>query len=567
MIWIISYSIALLIILLGVIYYFGKARKKNGFIFFMLIAVSALTVLSFPVERTFGSLTIFEAVLASVLDAIYVVRGDVYHQISISNFGTFSLIYTCTYLVIQTIAIVFTVGTVLSFLRVPMEKIKLWSHAKTIVLLSAYNAKTKAIAESFASEKVKVFFNNCGEVTAADKRKALESGAAFLGISTTKVIKYFARKKREIKLYIFEENDEKNITTLDSILNVLETTDIRGNIRIFVELNEMSWDEQNKIKLTQLSGKITLNFTRTEENFAINNLFSNSIFDNCIEKEGKKHINFLIVGVDGYSTEMIKNVLTLGQMPGYFINLYVVDENAGLENLKYQIPELKTYVNEFGYAAYSVTYFESVNPISMAFEKLMEDNFLEFTFAFVNLHDVQRNNEMCRILNKMRVRNDIKSDCKIQVLDFSQKASKVLNVPLFDNTEVVGTMAYLYSHNTIECSEIEKQAMEIHTIRHGDSVSWYEYSNDEYKRRSTFNRALSDKYKQQIIHRDYDSNMNLLTEDDTWVQYEHMRWLVYTQTIGYVLGKKKDVLAKTHNDLVPFNQLTKAEQDKDKRVQ
>lgn len=264
---------------------------------------------------------------------------------------------------------------------------------------------------------------------------------------------------------------------------------------------------------------------------------------------------------------MIKNVLTLGQMPGYFVNLHVVDENKGLEFLKYQIPELKPFVNEFGYAAYSFNYYESVSPISIAFEKLMEEKFIDFTFAFVNLHNEQKNNEMCRIINKMRIRNDIYTDCKIQVMNFSQKANKVLNAAVFDNAEVVGTLAYLYSHNTIECSEIEKLAMEIHTIRHGDSVSWYEYSNDEYKRRSTFNRALSDKYKQQIIERDYDSNMNLLTEDDTWVQYEHMRWLVYTQTLGYVLGRKKNVLAKTHNDLVSFNQLTKAEQDKDKRVQ
>ena len=44
---------------------------------------------------------------------------------------------------------------------------------------------------------------------------------------------------------------------------------------------------------------------------------------------------------------------------------------------------------------------------------------------------------------------------------------------------------------------------------------------------------------------------------------EHKRWMAYMRTEGYVYGKVKDDVAKTHPSLVPTKELSEAEFEKD----
>ena len=49
----------------------------------------------------------------------------------------------------------------------------------------------------------------------------------------------------------------------------------------------------------------------------------------------------------------------------------------------------------------------------------------------------------------------------------------------------------------------------------------------------------------------------MLAQDEEWIEYEHMRWNVYSFVHGYVYAEKKDIyLAKTHCDLIPYDKLS-----------
>ncbi|MCR4896737.1 MAG: hypothetical protein K5891_08195, partial [Lachnospiraceae bacterium] len=105
--------------------------------------------------------------------------------------------------------------------------------------------------------------------------------------------------------------------------------------------------------------------------------------------------------------------------------------------------------------------------------------------------------------------------------------------------------------------------------------TWTQYCNDEYNRHSVYARTLSFKYKVAIIDEFYGSDYSITSTDRTWKIYEHMRWDVYTRTLGYVLTEQplKDAvgklerpnrdLAKAHSDLVPFEELDEETKAKD----
>ena len=55
------------------------------------------------------------------------------------------------------------------------------------------------------------------------------------------------------------------------------------------------------------------------------------------------------------------------------------------------------------------------------------------------------------------------------------------------------------------------------------------------------------------------------TEEEKWElrELEHRRWNAYMRLEGFTYAKKRNNLAKTHHCLVPFDELSLEEQEKD----
>ena len=87
------------------------------------------------------------------------------------------------------------------------------------------------------------------------------------------------------------------------------------------------------------------------------------------------------------------------------------------------------------------------------------------------------------------------------------------------------------------------------------------FDNYEYFRRASIAEAL---YSEMRIKLGL-----LLTGNDNeeiLKEYEHRRWNAYMRTEGYVYGKNKDTVSKTHPSLIPYVRLSNKEKNKDKVV-
>ena len=83
------------------------------------------------------------------------------------------------------------------------------------------------------------------------------------------------------------------------------------------------------------------------------------------------------------SFEMLKTVLHLGQMPGYRLTVMVLDELAGGDMIRKQLPEVYDECDSEGDAIYKLIYKENIDFSGNFIEKL-KDEYFDFTFAFVN---------------------------------------------------------------------------------------------------------------------------------------------------------------------------------------
>ena len=157
-----------------------------------------------------------------------------------------------------------------------------------------------------------------------------------------------------------------------------------------------------------------------------------------------------------------------------------------------------------------------------------------------------------------------------------------------------GSFNMIYSRPFITMSGIETATVEIHKLRQEEKkaakeakgktyniTSWDDYCNSEYNRHSVYARTLSFFYKMKIIDKYYNSDY-MLTKSPEWMKYEHMRWDMYTRTIGYrdpddasrqvlekmIAGlndpsdkelrkviKRFRAMTGVHEDLVPYEQL------------
>ena len=113
----------------------------------------------------------------------------------------------------------------------------------------------------------------------------------------------------------------------------------------------------------------------------------------------------------------------------------------------------------------------------------------------------------------------------------------------------------VYSHDFITMSDIDSLSREIHEVRQEDNLRkaeakakekgepctytktpWEKYCNNEYDRHSVFARTLSFRYKVRYLV-ETGKDLSETKKTEPWLIYEHMRWDMYTRTLGYTCAK------------------------------
>lgn len=568
MYWMIFYTIGLAILVAGLLYYAMKGRKeRNGLVWLFAFFFCVIFVWYIPIEGQKNTYSVPEAILSAVFRGIGSVKGDSYSKEVSISVQWFESIYSISIMTVKLIIIFLTANVVLSLFKQPYQNIRNWSdrNKKTYIFYKV-NSKTINIAKSVADREDAriIFFTD--SVMSESERSSVESVKGIFFEKTPEYVfdkiikaKELKRKGSRIEVFIFGDSDAENLQCMKRLCSNIK--DPEREVRVYIELVDASWDIRNDMFVENAGSKnLVINMVITEENFALNNLYSNSIFDNYVEEGHVKTIKLLFIGFDRCSEEMFKTALWLGQMPGFKIETAVIEQGNAYERLAYECPGIKDALDEAGMACYKISHFSGISYETRDFSEAVEKH-IGFTFAFINTGNDITNCNIARQLMSCRIRNDIDAECVIQI---KNETSVISDQKSWSMIREAGKMSEIYTYDNITNSTIEKVTKMIHDIRQQEKkskdaeytvIDWNDYCRDEYKRKSTYARSLAIRYKLKLIHKYHDGDYSLLESSRQWAECEHMRWNVYTWSLGFVKGNRTDLKGKIHIDLIAFNDL------------
>ena len=590
--WYSAFVIGLGQFVYGIVRLFRKKETRKGrFAWAALFEFLSCWVLFIPdefyndVPKSKPVLHVIETVVTALVKTFNIYFGDAFKSVKWEGHPVFSSIYGILVMLTNVVILLLVAGFLASFLDGTLQRIRLYfKRNRRIVLFSVCNDKTLTIAESIPSKGKKPVFANCGKNTDGALKERIEAiGGVRFDASVSEVMRKIVGHSRRVEVFLFGNREEDNLSELERVCNCVEGAN-KTKTRVFVELSETPWsmyDEYLKSHNSADGEKLVINFVRTEENFAYNNLLKYSIFEHAkVSTVGAvRDIRFLLVGMNERNLEMLKAVLHLSQMPGYRITVMVLDPGANREILKAKMPEIYDECNIPGEAVYRILYRENVKTDTEQFEGIIGEEFPDFTFAFIDVGDDMRNAGLAMRLNALCFRMKRDDGYRIQVNIDEDGVCDHWNPDLMRHVDIVGTRKDTYDYSFVTMSNIEKGTVAIHNVRYPKedpkSPTWISYCNNEYNRHSVYARTLSFKYKVQLIDEFYGSDYGVTQSDRIWKIYEHMRWNVYTRTLGYVradsklldeagkLDRKSRMIGRVHHDLIPFDSLPPEEQDKD----
>lgn len=536
-----------------------------------------------------GFLAVLKAVLLTLNNTmrLFILDMDFDTIISIitkENVGEIlSNIYTIYSALLYVIAPVLTAGFVLSFFKSAASSVRYFLQFKAdIYIMSSLNERSIALAEDILlnnpnNEKRLVLFSDVFEKEEEENFELVEQAKRLGAICFRKDIAEINLKpfwkgiKR--KFYFVGDDEDENVKKALLLISHCRNEDKynTNDTQFYV----LSSNVESEVMLNSAdNGSMKVRRVCQSRNLAISAIRKYSIFDTKIEKGGKKIIGIVIVGLGGYGVELLKSICWCGQMKGYKLQIHVFDQEDDLETkIRSFAPELMDYNHKdiHGEPFYDIELHEKTN--------IKESNFLEelskindISTVYVTLGEDELNIETA-----MRIRMQLKRDNNrgVQPHILSVVYSAIKNETYKQNgglksikninydIEFIGSMNERYTLSFIEQEDLEKDALKYHLIW-SETAEEIEkakamYQKYEYNRKSSMARALHASYRKKLgvdegVSR-YERNM-----------LEHQRWNAFMRAEGYVYAPTKDDIAKTHPDLVPFDELSKETQDKDENI-
>lgn len=567
MIWYIFYGLGLAILIAGILLYFSKKKSENGAVLFILAAIFLTTFVWYiPIELSQGVYSFPEGVLSAILQGVGVLKADGYSKNTDGAWWVYSL-YSISIMILRIAVLPMIFGLVLSFFRLPYQLILNFIREKRApYIFVGISEKNILIAKSlYEKESCRLIFVSTKASDEENPVALKEIGALVFDVGfsylLTKIVKDSKRfdKTSPLKIFVFEENEEKNLFLLQELVSVLKNDKSR-NTRIFVEIENLSWTNQNHIQegFKEYTG-LTVNFVRSYESFAYNNLYNNKIDKYYIDDSGRRLIKVLIIGINRVSLEMIKSITWLMQIPGYRLDLCAVGSGNYIDEFKFSYPGIVMSIDEYGYASYNLNMYEGIDYKSERFKEIIND-YSDFTFAFIGENDSVANLNLSEYLITVRKRMNKDNNFIIQLKNDKKIALDKGDDDPFNHIIEVGSLSEVYSYDFITNSALENAAELVHLERQSQKaedkrVSWSEYCKDEYMRGSTLARVLGIRYKLDVIDSLYGSDYSLLKTHE-WKEAEHMRWNIYTWFLGMIRGNETDrKIGKIHSDLKAFDKL------------
>lgn len=270
-----------------------------------------------------------------------------------------------------------------------------------------------------------------------------------------------------------------------------------------------------------------------------------------------------------YGQEMIKALSWFCQMDGYKSYIYSFDRKINAEvEFKSLCPELlddehNGNFEDDGESQYSINIFSGYDVNDESFdEKILSIN--DASYILVALGNDELNIKTAYKLRRLYEKKGLHP--QIQTVVYNNKKKKaIINATNFKgqklDVEIIGDLESSYSEDVILESDIETLALERHK-KWGDEESFWNY---EYNYRSSIASVIHRKLKILCKMPGIDKPVDKRSEQEKSVlrKLEHRRWNAYMRAEGYSYSEIRDDLAKVHNCLVTFDDLSEKDKLKD----
>jgi len=579
-----SIAVLLSVVICSVISTRGKKNGTLSPINALMIGVFvASTIMFIPIyAEAFASDNIIVRCFKTIIIAIH-------HTIRLfivdSDFNTiknliptggrlFYNIYSCYIAVLFVFAPVLTFGVVLSFFKnVSAYRRYIMSYNKDIYVFSKLNEKSLALAESILEhyDDSKIIFNNVQE----------QSKDRVVGISKVKELKAicfkddilsvnfnFHNRERKIKFFMIDDNESENIK---QALSIIKKYRDREKTWLYVFSNEFEGEvllssiETNALKLRRVSDVRTLIYSLLEKSGEL--LFKEAV--KVPEFDDKNLISAVIVGLGKYGTEMTKSLAWFGQMGGYRVEITAFDKNTDArEKFSAICPELmddkhNDKFSDDGESQYKIDIRNNVDVETITFLNEIQQ-LTHITYVFVDIGSDEKNIKTAIKLRSLLQKKELKP--RIQtVITNSDRKNALEGITNHSgqsyDIDFVGDVKSLYSVGSIIDSSLEAEALSRH-LKWGQEEDFWKY---EYNHRSSIASALHRRMKIACSISGINKNPKERTEEErlNLRMMEHRRWNTYMRSEGFTYAEKRNNLAKTHNCLVTYDNLSPEEKAKD----
>lgn len=522
---------------------------------------------------------------------VFIMEGDAtaVKELIFSTLGEESVLGVWFYLyalLIFLVAPIFTATFVLSFFKNAKATLRYrLAPAKTVYYISNLTEKSIALAKNIAKEHGKgamiVFFDVFEKEDDESNGELIEQanriGAICFAKNITEIGLKRCRKKLVRKFYLIGENENENVKQALILMRIC-----RADKRLDTKQNEFyvfaTTESSEKLLDTAPNGKLKVRRINETKNLMLNVLSEGCLFENCVEENGKKKINLLIVGLGQYGVELLKAACWSCQMIGYYLTVHILDKSENCKDtIRAIAPELieKSDCDDAGEAKYSLRFHPNIDVCDATLVDELE-RIGQITVAFTTLGDDELNMEtamkMSAVFKKQEIMqgwtppsiyavvyNVIKSNT---ILENGLRSIKGEPYPV----KLIGGLSSRFSLKVIEQAEMEEEAIRCHTKwsetdtqKAADMEMFYKY---EYYRNSSRAEAIYAKLREGLGIELGKDGVTL----EQIAEYEHMRWNAYMRTEGYVYGQKKDDIAKTNPSLKSYWELSPEDRKKSEEI-
>ncbi len=595
--WVVYFTGAVLCLFLAVVFAAakGKAKRKGRFcdpskILFVGMALASV-LLFIPIcinAYKYNDCGFLEMLFISVYTMIQLVLVNVDFGFITENIAGLSggIFYAYSFLfsILFVAAPLLTFGFVLSFFKnVSARRRYLASYRKDVFIFSDLNEKSLALAESLmdkdATGRAVIFANmpRSEEAHSDLAKHAQQLGAICFQKEMAAVNFSFHSKNCPIRFFTIGEDPSENVNQAFALLAKYQH---RAHTHLYVFSTQVEADLllANAVRQeAEHPGSIVpiqMKVRRINEvqSLIFRTLYDggHQIFEHAIPAEdGRKHISAVIVGLGRHGTEMLKALVWFCQMDGYQVEINAFDASETAESAFSSLcPELMddTHNGNFhpdGEANYQIFIHSGMDARTKAFDDAVFA-LPTPTYVFVALGEDEKNIQAAIKLRTRFERAGVKPQIQT-VIYHTDKKKALQGITNFKGQpyeiEFIGDIKTAYSEEVILASEAEQAALQRH-LKWGQEADFWKY---EYNYKSSMASAIHHKMKQKCGIPGADKPAAQRTEAEKWAirRLEHRRWNAYMRSEGYCYAQQRNDLAKTHNCLIPFDQLPLSEQEKD----